>query len=193
MQGCVVPAIMGTMTSSDFSHHIALDFPGWVIPLLLISNLCFFQDPVFFFEMMRDLPSSYRYCGNIPLPLRRGRALLHFQILRNACGLRPRVSGSAFLISRHYDAAVFTLCYGLLPCTSIEVFTYRFSTGIASGTGYMLHGFLVLPWQDFHLRAPVSLAGHTTRMPRVLRVFADLLLRVVAWSAIPRGDAEERR
>jgi len=27
MQGFVVPAIIGTMASSDFSHHIALDFP----------------------------------------------------------------------------------------------------------------------------------------------------------------------
>ena len=42
-------------------------------------------------------------------------------------------------------------------------FTYRFSTGIASSTGYMLHGFLALPWQDFHLQAPVSLAGHTAK------------------------------
>ena len=45
MQGCVVPAIIGTMTSSDFSHHIALDFPDWVIPRLLdfflSLTLCF--------------------------------------------------------------------------------------------------------------------------------------------------------
>jgi len=27
MQGYVVPAIIGTITSSDFSYHIALDFP----------------------------------------------------------------------------------------------------------------------------------------------------------------------
>ena len=123
---------------------------------------------------MRDLPSSYRYCGNIPLPLRRGRATQHFQILRVAYGLRPRASGSAFLLLCHYDAAVFTLCYGLLPCSPVSgVFTYRFSTRITSGTGYMLHGFLVLPWQDLHLQASVSLAGHTTRMTRMLRVFAD--------------------
>jgi hypothetical protein len=40
MQGYVVPAIIGTMTSSDFSHRIASDFPVWVIRLLLMFNLC---------------------------------------------------------------------------------------------------------------------------------------------------------
>jgi len=79
MQGYVVLAIIGTMTSSDFSHHIASDFPLLRIYFSysgFFPTLCFIQDSGVFdsTEMMRDLPSSYRYCGNIPLPLRRGRA-----------------------------------------------------------------------------------------------------------------------
>jgi len=47
MQGYVVLAIIGTMTSSDFSHHIALDFPDWVIPRLL-DSFFFFSHPLLF-------------------------------------------------------------------------------------------------------------------------------------------------
>ena len=114
MQGYVVPAIIGTMTSSDFSHHIASDFPLRGYTSATRAYILGFFFPT---EMMRDLPSSYRYCGNIPLPLRRGRATQHFQILYVAYGLHPRGSGSAFLLLCDYDAAVFTSCYGLLPCS----------------------------------------------------------------------------
>jgi len=43
MHGCVVHAIIGTMTLSDSSHRIASDFPLLVIPWLLLFT-AIFQD-----------------------------------------------------------------------------------------------------------------------------------------------------
>ena len=63
----------------------------------------------------------------------------------------------------------------LFPRNLPGVFTYRFSIEVTPNTGYILHGFLVLPWQDFHLQASVSLAGHTTQSPQESAVDIDSL------------------
>ncbi len=48
-------------------------------------------------RMLQGLPSSDRYCDNIPPPLRRGRISPQIQKIGDICGLHPFVSGSAFL------------------------------------------------------------------------------------------------
>ena len=42
----------------------------------------------------------------------------------------------------------------------------------------MLHDFLVLPWQDLHLQAPVNLAGHTARMTGTRIMLIERIKRI---------------
>jgi len=127
-------AIIGTMTSSDFSHHITSAFPKWVI-LQLLRPLCYYSKTQVL-EMMWDLPSSYKYYISIPLPLRRGRMAPHIQRLSATYSLHQTPIRAQPPHFGANDAAVFASCYGLPTCSPIPgIHTYRFNAEITSNIG----------------------------------------------------------
>jgi len=87
---------------------------------------------------------------------------LHIQSLSAIYGLHQPLSGSTSLLRALRRSSIrFMLRTADLLSHSSGILTYRFNTGITSYTGYILHGSLVLPWQDFHLQAFVGFTGHT--------------------------------
>ena len=98
MQSYVVLTIIGTMNSSDSLQHISLhfglpyrfDYPTlWTRISVLYTNRAGY---------CRVSPVPFKHCVNIPLPLRRERTTLHFQILHVVYCLHHTSSGSTFLV-----------------------------------------------------------------------------------------------
>jgi len=147
-----------------------------VIPQLLVSKPLLCSKTRFFFFFRDDMrPPQFRqilwYHSATPTPRKGNTAFPD-----SSCCLRPSPLRLGLDLPNIAKLRRSSIHFMLRTATLLPKvgFTYRFSTGIASCTGYMLHGFLALPWQDLHLQAPVSLAGHTTRMTRMLRIPADL-------------------
>jgi hypothetical protein len=114
--GCVVLKIKSTMALSD-------SLPGTLeLRLLLISRVCF---PLWA-TPGEGLPSSILHFPLIPLPLTPGDSLALLQVLHAFLGLRLVLPGSASPCSHFhggsYEAAGFTLCYGLKGCSSSSDF-----------------------------------------------------------------------
>ena len=124
---------------------------------------------------MRDLPSSNTNFPNIPLPLCREKISSHIQSFKLICCLHQKPSGSTFpfyslrhssihFMLRTARLLTLTLLTGrqvmthFIPCNALHTAsTYNITVAV----GYMLHGSLILPLQDFHLQAHTSFAGHT--------------------------------
>lgn len=141
MQSCVVSAIIGTMASSDFSRHIASDFPFRVI-LPLLCTICRIpglglgdgvRPPQFLQILSRHSTTCTPGKGGPALPDSSSRLRPSPHALGLGLSILPRLRRSSIrFMLRTADLL------------SLSGFTYRFDTGITSRTGYMLHGFPVL-------------------------------------------------
>ena len=158
MQGYVVLALIGTMTSSDFSHHIASDFPFRVI-LPLLCTICHIpglglgdgvRPPQFLQILCRH--------STTPTPGKDGPALPDSSghLLPS-----PLCLGFGLPISLLLRRSSIRFMLRTADLLSLSGFTYRFDTEITSRAGYILHGFPALPRRDFHPQAPAGLSGHT--------------------------------
>jgi hypothetical protein len=158
MQGYVVLAIIGTMASSDFSRHIALDFPFRVIlPLLL--NHCHFpglgpgdgvRPPQFLQILCRHSTTPTPGKGGHALPVSSGR------LLPSPHGLGLGLSTFP-LTTQQYSL------YAADCRLALSFRDLRTATGLESlpAPGICYMAFRSLPWRDFHPQAPAGLSGHT--------------------------------
>ena len=140
MQSCVVSAIIGTMASSDFSRHIASDFPSRVI-LPLLCTICRIpgrglgdgvRPPQFLQILSRHSTTPTPGKGDPAIPDSSGRLLSS-----------PSLVGFDLSIIGELRRSSIRFMLRTVDLLSLSGFTYRFNTEITSRAGYMLHGFPV--------------------------------------------------
>ena len=138
VQSCVVFAIIGTMASSDFSRHIASDFPSRVI-LPLLCTFCHFpgRGPGDGVRPPQSLQILSRH-STTPTPGKGGPALPDSsgRLLSS-----PPTLGFDLSLVELLRRSSIRFMLRTADLLSLSGFTYRFDTGITPRAGYMLHGF----------------------------------------------------